>query len=589
MKELQHPFDGNLLLRKRKVLLKKLNRPKEQKRIAILGGSTTAAIKEMIELFLIHEGISPIFYESDFGHYWSDVMFDSKLVNFSPDIIFIHTTFRNITTHPHLKDSVRVIEEKLESQFLHFQSMWEKLREVYRCPIIQNNFERPLWRLMGNRDIWDNRGCSNFVSRLNQKMYEYAQRNNDFYINDIDYLASHYGLEKWHDSNYWHMYKYALSLSAVPDLAFSVSNIIKSIYGKNKKALVLDLDDTLWGGVIGDDGCDGITLGSEVALGQAFLEFQQYIKAHKDLGIILNIASKNDLSNAIAGLNHPNSMFSPDDFAVIEANWENKDFSIRKIASVLNIGLDSLVFVDDNPLERAIVKEFNSEVAVLEASKVEDFIRVLDGSGFFETTLFTEEDSNKTMMYTQNTKRTNEEKSYDNYQSFLKSLQMRGVIKCFEPYCLKRITQLINKTNQFNLTTKRYCESEIEAIVNSSDYVTLYGTLSDRFGDNGLVSAIIGRKNADRLDIDLWVMSCRVLKREMELVMLDYLVKETQKKGLRQIKGFYYPTHKNALVKTHYENLGFNKIMEDQDGNSEWILNLENYQEKIRLFEIEET
>jgi FkbH-like protein len=554
-----------------------LPEPVLAKRIAILGGSTTASVKDMLELFLAYYGIKAEFYESEYAQYWQDAMFSEELAAFAPDAIYIHTSFRNITELPSLRDSADEVEAKLARQYGHFETMWKTLAGKYRCPIIQNNFERPIWRLMGNRDIWDLRGASNFVSRLNQELYGYARGHADFYINDIDYLSAQYGLDRWHDGYYWHMFKYALAVPAVPALAFSVANIVKSIYGRNKKALVLDLDNTLWGGVIGDDGVDGISVGPEVSMGQAYSEFQAYIKAHKELGIILNVSSKNEHENAVAGLNHPDGVLRPEDFAVIKANWDTKDLNIRKIAASLNIGLDSLVFVDDNPAERAIVRERLPEVAVPEVDSVEEYVRVLDNSGFFETTNFTTEDLSKSQMYSENAKRAEAEESFGNYRDFLFSLEMKGEISGFKSIYYERISQLANKSNQFNLTTKRYSPSDIEGLAKSDGHIAIYGKLSDKFGDNGLVSVVVGRKDGDVLGLDLWLMSCRVLKRGMEEAMLDGLVERAKAAGISTLKGYYYPTAKNAMVKDFYGRMGFSKMNEDGVGNTEWVLDISGY------------
>ncbi|GMO61098.1 MAG: HAD-IIIC family phosphatase [Rickettsiales bacterium] len=592
MRVLQYPFDADYIIKKRKAIVRELlEQPIKflDKKIAILGGSTTSAIKDNLEVFLLNNGIKPVFYECEYAQYWQDAMFGEELLHFKPDVIFIHTSFRNITDLPTLQDSQDLVNSKLQKNISHFKTMWEKLISTYHCPIIQNNFERPIWRLMGNRDVWDFRGASNFVSRLNQEFYTFAQEHKDFFINDIDYLSAKYGLEKWHDAYYWHMFKYACCVPAIPELAFSVANIVKSIYGKNKKGLVLDLDNTLWGGIVGDDGVDNLALGQEVSMGQAYTEFQSYIKQHKDLGIILNISSKNEEENAIAGLNHPDGVLRPDDFAVIKANWEPKSSNIGKIATTLNIGLDSLVFVDDNPVEREIVRTQVPEVVVPEVNSVEEYIRTLDGAAFFETTAFTEEDLKKSEMYAENAKRAELEQTFTNYTDFLFSLEMNAVIKDFEPIYMQRISQLTNKSNQFNLTTKRYSESDMQNVASSKEHIRLYGKLTDKFGDNGVVSVVIGRKNGNVLDMELWLMSCRVLKREMEFAMLDRLVEEASKQNIKTIKGYYYPTPKNAMVKEFYATQGFIKTNEDGVGNTEWELDVASYKKKCEVIKINST
>lgn len=315
MRELEYPFDPGYIMKKRRSIKKELlktDKPFIEKRIAVLGGSTTHDIIDILELFLLNYGIRPTFYESEFNQYWQDAMFDNpKLDEFKPEIIFIHTSFRNITELPTISDDAAAISDKLDRQYEHFRVMWEKLFSKFGAVIIQNNFEMPFYRLMGNKEASDLHGSINFAASLNMKFYEYAQKNKNFFINDINYLSADYGLSKWADPFVWHMYKYILDLNAIPQFSLNLANIIKSLLGKNKKAFVLDLDNTLWGGVVGDDGVEGIEIGHETSMGQVFSEFQKYLLDHKQLGVMLNVCSKNDHENAIAGLNHPAATLSP--------------------------------------------------------------------------------------------------------------------------------------------------------------------------------------------------------------------------------------------------------------------------------------
>ncbi len=583
-------LDNDYILKHKRSIRKRLlaeNRNWLDKRIAILGGSTTSEIKDITELFLLEEGIRPTFYESEYGKYWEDSLFSNEVLNeFKPDIIFIHTSWRNITEFPSISQNPDEIRDMCVRQFKHFEVMWEKLFETYSCPIIQNNFDRPIYLVLGNKDISDVHGYSNYIFNLNQMLYEYSQSHNNFYINDIDYLSSQYGLERWHDPFYWYMYKYALCISAIPAFARNLSAIIKSIFGKNKKALVLDLDNTLWGGVIGDDGIGGLELGPELPSGQAFSEFQKYLVLLKERGVLLNISSKNEMENAVAGLNHPDSLLKPEDFICIKANWENKDRNIKQIAHELNIGLDSIVFIDDNPMEREYVSKMLPEVVVPDIGRVENYINKIDSSGFFEMTCITSDDLKRNEMYRSNLDRARLEKQYDNYNDYLMSLDMTAEIRKFDPMYLQRITQLINKTNQFNLTTKRYTESEISIITNNPEYVAIYGKLEDKFGDNGIVSIIIGKKDKNVLHIELWVMSCRVLKRDFELAMFDRLTEECAKIGIKTIKGYYYPTSKNNIVKDLYGMLGFAKISENDDGSTIWSYEVENHNKLNKIIKV---
>ncbi|WP_195282619.1 HAD-IIIC family phosphatase [Harryflintia acetispora] len=588
---LEYPFDAQLVLKKRKSIKKELLvdlKDPLQKKIAILGGSTTHDIKDILELFLLNQGIFPTFYESEYNQFWQDAMFDSpELLAFSPDIILIHTSLRNLSVSPDLEDDVTTVNEKLESEFQRFCGMWDHLQHIYRCPIIQNNFEYPFYRLMGNMEASDFHGKVNFVTRLNLKFYEYAQDHPNFHIHDLNYLSADYGLEEWSDPFYWHMYKYALCLPAVPRLAFSYSNMIKSIYGRNKKAFALDLDNTLWGGIIGDDGVDNIEIGSETSLGQVYTEFQFYLKEHKKLGILLNIISKNESENAMAGLNHPDCPLKPSDFIVIKANWLPKSRNLSDMAEDLTLLPESFVFVDDNPAERANIQQQFPEVAIPEIKKVEHYINLIDRCGYFEVTNLSEDDKNRNDMYKKNAERKIQQKSFENYQDYLISLNMKAIIKEFDSIHMSRIAQLTNKSNQFNLTTRRYTQEEVEAAALDENTIALYGKLEDKFGDNGVVTIVIGECRDDTLHLVLWLMSCRVLKRDMEFAMMDEIVRLCKIRGIQKIKGYYYPTAKNSMVKDFYALQGFTKEAEDPQGNSTWNFPItDDYQQKNQVIEI---
>ena len=387
MKELEYPFDSESVLKKSKKFRRQLLEGRTDflsKKIAVLGGSTTHDIVRILEVFLLNQGIRPQFYESEYAQYWQDVMFDNpELVEFAPDLIYIHTSNRNVTAYPAVTDTVQQVEAALEEQYEHFHVMWEKIAEKYHCPVIQNNFEYPFYRLLGNQEAVCLQGRISFLNRLNEKFYQYARTHTGFYIHDINYMAASYGLDKWADPFYWHMYKYAMCMSAIPEFAYNLSNMIKAIFGKNKKALVLDLDNTLWGGIVGDDGVENLEIGQETSMGQVYSEFQSYVKAHKEIGVMLNINSKNEYDNAIAGLEHPDGILKPDDFILIKANWEPKSRNIQEIAAELNILPDSLVFVDDNPAEREIVETQVPGVAAPAIGAPEQYIRILDHAGFF--------------------------------------------------------------------------------------------------------------------------------------------------------------------------------------------------------------
>ena len=601
MRELEYPFDAGYLLKKSKRIKRALLEQTAadgtpvtflKKRIAVLGGSTTHDIIRMLELFLLNYGIEPEFYESEYAQYWQDAMFDNEeLVQFHPDLIYIHTTGRNITFFPDMEDSLQGIEDKLEAQMNHFRVMWEKLENTYHCPVIQNNFEFPFYRILGNRDSYDPHGKTAFIQRLNMEFARYAAQQEHFYIYDIQYESAAFGLDRWTDPSYWHMYKYAMSMQAIPDFAFHLSHIIKAVFGKNKKAFVLDLDNTLWGGIVGDDGPENLEIGQETSMGQVYQEFQGYLKEHKKIGVLLNVDSKNEEENALAGLKHPEGILKPEDFIVIKANWLPKSQNLTEIASELNIGRDALVFVDDNPAEREIIRQHVPETAVPEMTdgdqvNPDQFIRILDKNAYFEVVTLSEDDKHRNEMYKANAMRKEQEESFGNYSDFLKSLEMEAVIRGFEPVYYSRIAQLTNKSNQFNLTTKRMTQAEVEQMAQDPGYITLYGKLKDKFGDNGVVSLVIGKENGDTLELILWLMSCRVLKRDMEQAMLDTLVWQSRESGIRKLHGYYYKTAKNAMVKDFYGAMGFQKLSE-KDGDSEWEYVIpEKYENKNLVIDV---
>lgn len=576
-----YPFDSAYLLKKAKSIRKEFKNDGIKRipvRIAILSGSTANAIAQQTELFLLDYGIEPEFYLSEYGQYWQDAMFPpEELISFKPDLIYIYTTNRNISAYPSLSDNADEISLLLMNEYERYERMWKSLKQRFACPIIQNNFELPPFRLLGNSDCSDIHGRVRYINMLNMKFSEYAEREQKFYINDINYLSACYGLDKWADGTAWHMYKYALSVDAIPTLAANTSAIIKAIYGKNKKAIVLDLDNTLWGGVVGDDGVEGIKIGMDLPSGQVYSEFQEYLKLHKDLGVLLTVCSKNDCENAVAGLMHPQGTLRPDDFTVIKANWENKDRNITETAEELSLLSESFVFADDNPAERQIVKEQLKGIAVPPMDGAENYIRILDRNRYFEVVALSEDDKRRGEMYKANAERASLQKSFSDYGEYLDSLQMAAEISPFIPAYIQRIAQLTNKSNQFNVTTRRYTEAEIEAVSESDLHISLYGKLMDKFGDNGVVSVIIGHKDGDALHMDLWIMSCRVLKREMEFAMLDEVVKAAQTAGLKKIIGYYYPTAKNSMVKELYGTFGFTKVSDD-NGNTVWELDIKEYQ-----------
>ena len=582
---LQYPLEINHILRKKKSIKKELlkNENLIEKNISILGGSTTSEIKNILELFLLNSGIKPNFYESEYNQYYEDALFGNEdLDKFNPDIVYIHTTNQNITQLPQPNNSENEIISLLDNELQRYKSIWSSLAK-YDCAIIQNNFDYTIDRSLGNLDCYDIHGKTYFINQLNNEFSKISRGVKNLYINDINYLSSYIGLKNWFDRSLWHQAKYALSLDSIPELAFNISKIISAIFGKTKKCLVLDLDNTCWGGVIGDDGLDGIHIGTETAIAESYTSFQKYAKELKQRGVALAVCSKNDFKNAKEGFDHPDSVLKFDDFTSFKANWNPKNQNILDIAKEINIGIDSLVFIDDNPVERDVV---SSQVPSVAVPNVEDdvihFIDHIDRNGYFEPITLSVDDINRNKYYEGNKKRLTEQATFQSYDEFLVSLDMTAEIKSFSSVYLDRITQLINKTNQFNLTTKRYTAGEIENISTSDEHIKIYGKLTDKYGDNGLIAVSIGSIKKRQCHIDLWLMSCRVLKRDMEFAMLDELVKQCTEKGVSTIVGYYYKSTKNNMVSNLYEKFGFN-LLERSDEDSVWKLDILDYENKNKF------
>ena len=574
LRDMRFPITPANILRKRHSLKKELLAQPNlmPTRIAILGGSTTTEVKSMLELFLLAEGIQPTFYESGYNRYFEDILFENPdLWNFKPDIVFIHTTWHNVSQFPELMEDEGEVEQRARREVARFESLWERIHSRLGALIIQNNFDLPRLRPLGNLEAFESSARLNFLLRLNAEFATYARKHSRFLINDILYLSAQLGLDAWHRHTYWYNFHMAVSPTATVSLAQNVAAIIKSVYGRSKKCLVLDLDNTLWGGVVGDDGVQNLILGRDHPVGEAFLDFQRYVKDLQRRGVILAVCSKNDIENAKEGFSHPDSILKLSDFSVFKANWDPKPTNIRDIAAELNIGLDSVVFIDDNPAERALVADQLPEVASPDVgSNVARFAEILECERYFEVEKLVQDDLNRSSYYNANAQRTVYQAGFIDYGEFLASLEMTAEIAPFSHVYLERITQLINKTNQFNLTSKRYTSAEVEAIARDLNFVTLYGRLADRFGDNGLVSVLIGRAVNETLEIHLWLMSCRVLNRELELAMFDALVEQCQARNLRKIVGIYISSKKNSMVAGHYLNLGFTAIEGGSDTQQLW-------------------
>ncbi len=591
MSVLDYPFDNAYILEKKKSIKRELlqNDKFIEKKIAVLSGSTIGEIKNILELFLLNYGIKPEFKVGGYNRYYEELMFDDgSLKEFAPDFIYIHTSNKNIENLPVPQDSEEAVKDKLTKEFEKFKAVCEKALS-FGAVVIVNNFEMPFYRMYGSKDAVAAQGVVNFTNKLNVMIADYIASKENIYLNDINYLSGLIGLDNWFSLENWYLYKYALAVDKIPDLAFGIAKIIKSALGKNKKSVVLDLDNTLWGGVIGDDGVEGIAIGNEQPAGMSYTEFQSYLKRLTGLGIMLNVCSKNEEKIAKQGFtDRKEAPLSVDDFICFKANWEPKHMNIAAIAKEINIGEDSLVFIDDNPAEREIVRKSLPTVTVPEVSCPEDYIKAIDRAGYFEITSFTKDDAKRNEMYKQNAQRAAAESAFTDYNDYLLSLEMTGEIGPFSTAHCERITQLINKTNQFNFTTRRYAQSEVEEIIaDRTNYISAYAKLIDKFGDNGITTCLIASVEGTNANIDLWVMSCRVFKRHLEYAVFDYLIAKCKEMGVKTITASYLPTAKNVIIKDFYESIGFDVTL-DSESEKRYILNIpEEYENKNKVIKME--
>ena len=417
------------------------------------------------------------------------------------------------------------------------------------------------------------------VRKLNMGLMDLSQQYANLFICDIAGLQNKLGRDFMFAPNVYVSTEMVLSIDALPYVASRVMDIICAIKGQFKKCLILDLDNTVWGGVIGDDGLEGIQLGHGLGIGKAFTEFQMWVKKLKQRGIIICVASKNNEETAKEPFEkHPDMVLKLEDIAVFQANWETKVDNIRTIQSILNIGFDSMVFLDDNPFERNMVRENIPGITVPELPvDPGDYLEYLYSLNLFETASYSNADKDRTKQYQVEAKRVSLQKTFNNEADFLKSLDMVSVVSGFTKFNTPRVAQLSQRSNQFNLRTIRYTEADIEALAQDSKVIDLSFTLEDKFGDNGLIAVIIMKpQDAETLFVDTWFMSCRVLKRGMENFTLNTMVERAKAAGYKRIIGEYLPTPKNKMVEQHYPGLGFTKI--EDAATAQYELDVTAYQ-----------
>ncbi len=524
-------------------------------KIAILSTSTPDLLVPLIQLACFRDGINAQLYVAPYGSAQQEVLNPSSgLYGFQPNFVINLLNWRDANLPDFNQQPQATIDDILQD----LAAFWNQLTSQQACHVIQANFDLPAIDPAGYLSKSLPSGRASILSRINLRLFENTPT--AVSILDLDGISAAYGKQQWSDAKYWHLAKQHPVTAALPLLANNITALIRNKLGLTKKVLVLDLDNTLWGGVIGEEGINQIELGAPSARGEAFQTFQTYLRSLKERGILLAVCSKNNLEDAQQPfLEHDGSILKLDDFAIFVANWQDKASNIRQIAQTLSLGLDSFVFIDDNPIERELVKKELPEVAVPEMPpEPSDYIQAINQQLYFQSTNLSAEDIDRHQSYQARAKIESLKTSSASIEGFLTGLQMTAETGEFNDAVLSRVVQLIGKTNQFNLTTPRYTEEQVVKMINSSDYWTQYIKLKDKYTDHGIIGLNIAKKQTDtRWEIDTWLMSCRVIGRSVEDLMLDLLVKNLQVKSCTELAGSYIPTRKNAIVADLYEKLGF--------------------------------
>ncbi len=542
-------FDEFFLLSslRKKAHARQAVRPKVEKiRLAMLGGYSLYPMHELIEHLCEVENFPVEIWKGDYDNYVSEIMDEnSGLYAFGPQVVFVLPSERRYVYTGRLTDPRELQEAEVRRAVDSLLELARRVNQKTSAEVIMANFIPPArhdpgpYRARTLASDWSFRKRVNLELGLNAPSW--------LRICDLEYLAYRLGGLAARDERGWFESKQPCSPALMVEAAREVANLIGSLKRAPKKVLVLDLDNTLWGGVVAEDGLEGIELGDTSPRGEAFKAFQKYIASLKDRGILLAVCSKNDLAKAVEPFEkHPEMVLRRDDLVSFKANWEPKSDNLRRMAAELNLGLDSFVFVDDNPAEIEIVRQFAPEVStLLLGPDPAGYVAQLQDCRLFEPRTITAEDAERTGLYLSEARRRELESSVTDMDAYLESLAMEAVISEFTPVDVPRLSQLINKSNQFNLTTRRRSEAEVIAVMNDSQHVGYSVRLKDRFGDHGLISIVIGKKAGKTMHIDTWLMSCRVLKRQVEEEMLNELTRLAKERGCARLEGVYLPTPKN--------------------------------------------
>jgi FkbH-like protein len=546
-------------------------------RLAVLSNSTVDLIVPALVATGVRHGIALEVIQPSYDQVAQEAMTpDSKVNSSKPDAVLLALDYRGLPLKLSLGDS-EASSATVRGVIGYLEALRDGIKANSNAVCIFQTFAPPPETLFGSLDRALPGTLRNLIDAINRELAEYVLGSGEVLL-DVAGLAETVGLADWHNTQLWNMAKFSFSDEFIPLYADHVARTVAAIRGKSAKVLILDLDNTVWGGVIGDDGLEGIKLAQGDAQGEAHLAVQRLALDLRQRGIILAVSSKN--TDEVARepfVKHPEMLLKLDHIAVFQANWNDKATNIQAIAEELSLGLDAMVFLDDNPVERGLVRNLLPQVAVPELP--EDpayYARTLEAAGYFEAVSFAAEDLKRAGFYQDNAKRASLQKQVGGVDAYLASLEMTITFQPFDATGRARIVQLINKSNQYNLTTRRYTDPEVTQAENDPEVFTLQVRLADIFGDNGMISVVVCRHGEGGVwEIDTWLMSCRVLGRKVEHMVLREILDHARAAGVSKLRGTYRPTDRNELVIDHYAKLGFMKVDEEDSGLTRWELLVE--------------
>lgn len=524
-------------------------------RLGIVSNSTTEFVVPSLRTSALRYGINLDLVQHDYSQALESVQVSGIISQENPDLILI------------------ALDHKIFDQTDELAMIvLECVQQNFNIPIIVQTIPNRIGDLYGNAD-YKHATSQKLINDYNAHLKYLEVTSFIDLVVDISHLANTVGLNSWYDERMYNLAKMPFAVRNLPLYADKVARSIACLKGITGKCMVLDLDNTLWGGVIGDDGINGIRIGQGDPVSEAYSDFQFIVKSLKNRGVLLTVCSKNNMENALEPFKtHKDMILSYDDFTLFIANWDDKASNIKRISKELNIGLNSMVFVDDNPAERELIRRTFPEVNVIEMPDDPAYFgRTLLASGAFESISISDEDRKKAEQYAIRRQALELEKSSTDYESYLESLNMTCQVQPFSEINRTRITQLINKTNQFNLTTRRYTEQQVKEFEENDNILTVHARLKDRFGDHGIVAVLIANITENSLYIDTFLMSCRVFKRGLEYILINYLFEFAKSRKLDLIEGEYIATRKNLIVKNLYHEMGFSRQ------NDRWIRKVEGF------------